>query len=71
MQERQIPSPEYLRLKPAGKLIRKQIREACKLNGVKNYYGSSYVYFINNKNVFVCLAIDIAKYKVLTAFKLL
>jgi len=70
MIERNIPSPENLRLKPAGKATRKRIREACKKNGVKNEYGSNYVYFINNNNVFVCIALDVAIYTVVTAFNL-
>lgn len=70
MEERNIPSPENLRLTPAGRATRKRIREACKKNGVKNQYGSNYVYFINKNNVFVCVATDVAKYTVITAFNL-
>lgn len=29
-----------------------------------------YVYFVNDKFVYVCIILDIAKYKVITAFKL-
>lgn len=68
IQERNIPSPENLNLIPAGRGMRKRIREACKMNGVKNQYGSRYVYFVNKDYVFVCEASDVATYTIITAF---
>lgn len=70
MKERNIPSPLGLKLIPAGKKTRKAIRDACEKNGLKNEWGSNYVYFVNGNYVFVCIIQDIAKYKVVTAFEL-
>jgi hypothetical protein len=71
MKERNIPSPIGLKLIAAGKKKRKAIRVACEKNGLKNEWGSNYVYFVNGNYVFVCIIEDIAKYKVVTAFELI
>lgn len=73
MKERKIPAPETLMLVPVGRITRKRIRESCEINGVKNEYGSNYVYLVNmkgDKYVFVCVVSDIATYTVITAFNL-
>ena len=69
MIQRDIPEPNKLILKCARKKTRKKIRELCIKNGVKNEI-DGYVYFVNDKFVYVCIILDIAKYKVITAFKL-
>jgi hypothetical protein len=74
MEERGIPHPSQLILKPAGAAIRRRIRETCERAGVKNEWGSDYVYFTNSGrfvvNVFVCKVEGVAKYRVITAFVL-
>lgn len=68
MKERSIPSPSDIRLKSAGRKMRKIIRKNCLINGYKNEWGSEFVYYTNNRYVFVCVIKDIATYLVITAF---
>lgn len=70
MSQRGIPDPHTLPLKAAKKRINKIIRAVCKQNGVKNSWGSNYVYFTSSDNVYVCIQDEINQYTLITAFKI-
>jgi hypothetical protein len=67
MEQRNIPPPDLLHLRPAGRAKRKRIRAQCAANGVK----AEHVYMTNDKYVFVCIASDVGCYIVVTAFEFL
>lgn len=75
MKEREVLDPNGLLLINAGRKTRRRIRESCKSMGCDN---KEYVYLAtrhlhtHNKNpisVYICKAIDIGKYIVITVFK--
>lgn len=68
--ERSIQDPHTLPLKAAKKKTRKAIREACAAHGVKNSWGSKYVYFTSGKSVYVCVQDDVSLYTLITAFNI-
>lgn len=70
MLERKIPHPNKRRLRPVGRKEKAKIREKCQLNGVKNNWGSKYIYYTDNTNVYVCITLDINHYLLITAFKI-
>lgn len=72
LEEREIPDPNTLILKHAGKKLRRKVRESCKTLGCKTceaiYFG---YYGLNVTYVFVCKQVDIGKFICLTALKYL
>lgn len=71
MKERGISPPDWqrMRLKPAAKKMRRRIIESCKLSGVNLSLVYWYAEIDNEILVYVCQVEDVAKYKVITAFK--
>ena len=75
MRARGIEPPDFYKMtmKPAGKKMRRQIRESCKLTGTQN----DKIYWVRRQHqdgkkiltVYVCIQTGIAEYTVITAFK--
>lgn len=70
LEERSIQDPHTRHLKAANKKTRRVIREACAAHGVKNNWGSKYVYFTSGKSVYVCVQEDVSRYTLITAFNI-
>lgn len=73
MKERDVKDPNGRILINAGRKSRKRIRETCKKNGCDQ---KEYIYLISNRfdnkkdvSVYICKAIGIGKYLLITVFK--
>jgi len=68
MNERRIPYPRYsMNLKPAGKKIKRKIRELCPRHGIV----SSRIYWThNNRFIYICEVLAAGRYLIVTAFDL-
>ncbi|WP_394760067.1 DUF4258 domain-containing protein [Flavobacterium sp.] len=67
--ERKLFLPSEINLVLTKNKIKKRVREICKKNG----FSSSLIYWRSNEKqpvIYVCEIIDIATYKVITAFRL-
>ena len=69
IKERKMTNPSKLNLRLPGKKYRALIRRKCNKNG----FSGNYIYFINHssrKPVYICYALGIGDYLVITAFNL-
>ena len=70
IKQRCLPNPNGLKMHPAGKKTARRIRLRCEKSGVKNAWGSDYVYWVHKTFIYVCVTTAPGNYLVITAWDL-